>query len=159
MDDYKKVVEKSPKGLSPRQKMFWQVLLAGAVAVFLFLKPGFSAELFFPFFKRFHPDLWIWFIPFTTLVIVGASNAVNLTDGLDGLAGGTVIFTLTVINNGPNNAFGVVVSDPLPAGLTYVSDDGGGAYVSGTGLWTIGALANAASATLHITANEPNGAP
>jgi len=90
VDDYKKVVEKDPKGLSPRQKLFWQVLLAGAVAVFLFLKPGFSEELFFPFFKRFHPDLWIWFIPFVTLVIVGASNAVNLTDGLDGLAIGPV---------------------------------------------------------------------
>jgi phospho-N-acetylmuramoyl-pentapeptide-transferase len=90
VDDYKKVVEKSPKGLSARQKMFWQVLLAGSVAVFLFLKPGFSEELFFPFFKKFHPDLWIWFIPFATLVIVGASNAVNLTDGLDGLAIGPV---------------------------------------------------------------------
>jgi phospho-N-acetylmuramoyl-pentapeptide-transferase len=90
VDDYKKVVEKNTKGLSARQKMFWQVLLAGAVAVFLFLKPGFSSELFFPFFKKFHPDLWIWFIPFVTLVIVGASNAVNLTDGLDGLAIGPV---------------------------------------------------------------------
>jgi phospho-N-acetylmuramoyl-pentapeptide-transferase len=90
VDDYKKVVEKSPKGISARQKMIWQVLLAGSVAVFLFLKPGFSEELFFPFFKKFHPDLWFWFIPFATLVIVGASNAVNLTDGLDGLAIGPV---------------------------------------------------------------------
>ncbi len=90
VDDYKKVVEKNPKGLSPRQKMFWQVLLAGAAAVYLFLKPGFSQELYFPFFKNFHPDLWIFFIPFVTLVIVGASNAVNLTDGLDGLAIGPV---------------------------------------------------------------------
>lgn len=90
VDDYKKVVEKNPKGLSPRQKMFWQVLLAGSVSVFLFIKPGFSEQLFFPFFKNFHPDLWIWFIPFATLVIVGASNAVNLTDGLDGLAIGPV---------------------------------------------------------------------
>ena len=90
VDDYKKVVEKNTKGLSARQKMFWQILLAGSVAVFLFLKPGFSEELFFPLFKKFHPDLWIWFIPFATLVIVGASNAVNLTDGLDGLAIGPV---------------------------------------------------------------------
>ncbi|HEY5523483.1 MAG TPA: phospho-N-acetylmuramoyl-pentapeptide-transferase [Desulfuromonadaceae bacterium] len=90
VDDYKKVIEKSSKGLSARQKMFWQVLLAGAVAVFLFLKPGFSEQLFFPLFKNFHPDLWIWFIPFVILVIVGASNAVNLTDGLDGLAIGPV---------------------------------------------------------------------
>ncbi|KAA0892217.1 phospho-N-acetylmuramoyl-pentapeptide-transferase [Oryzomonas japonica] len=90
VDDYKKVTEKNTKGLSARQKMFWQVLLAVAVAVFLFLKPGFSEELYFPFFKRFHPDLWIYFIPFVALVIVGASNAVNLTDGLDGLAIGPV---------------------------------------------------------------------
>ena len=46
VDDYKKVVEKNTKGLSPRQKMFWQVLLATAVAIFLFLKPGFSEQLF-----------------------------------------------------------------------------------------------------------------
>jgi uncharacterized repeat protein (TIGR01451 family) len=67
-------------------------------------------------------------------------------------AGANVVFTLTVTNNGPNNATGVVVSDFLPTGLSYVSDDGGGAYVPGTGLWTVGALANGASATLHITA-------
>ncbi len=67
-------------------------------------------------------------------------------------AGANVVFTLTVTNNGPNNATGVAVSDPLPPGLTYVSDDGGGAYVPGTGIWTVGALANAAAATLHITA-------
>ena len=90
VDDYKKVVKKDTKGLSARQKMFWQILLASAVGVYLFLKPGFSEELFFPLFKNFHPDLWIWFIPFATLVIVGASNAVNLTDGLDGLAIGPV---------------------------------------------------------------------
>jgi phospho-N-acetylmuramoyl-pentapeptide-transferase len=89
-DDYKKVVEKNPKGLSPRQKMFWQVLLAGAVGVFLYNLPGFSTELFLPFFKRVHPDLGWLFVPFVTLVIVGASNAVNLTDGLDGLAIGPV---------------------------------------------------------------------
>jgi phospho-N-acetylmuramoyl-pentapeptide-transferase len=90
IDDYKKVVEKNPKGLSPRQKMFWQVLLGAAVAVFLYSRAGFSTELFFPFFKKIHPDLGILFIPFVTLVIVGASNAVNLTDGLDGLAIGPV---------------------------------------------------------------------
>lgn len=67
--------------------------------------------------------------------------------------GSNVTFTVTVSNNGPNNATGVVVSDPLPGGLTYVSDDGGGAYDASTGLWTVGALANAASATLHVVAS------
>jgi len=90
VDDYKKVVEKNTKGLSARQKMFWQILLAGAVATTLYMLPGFSEELFFPFFKKLHPDLGLLYIPFVTLVIVGASNAVNLTDGLDGLAIGPV---------------------------------------------------------------------
>ncbi|ACH37517.1 UDP-N-acetylmuramyl-(pentapeptide)--undecaprenyl-phosphate N-acetylmuramyl-(pentapeptide)-phosphotransferase [Citrifermentans bemidjiense Bem] len=90
VDDYKKVVEKNPKGLSPRQKMFWQMLLAAGVGIFLFYLPGFSTELYLPFFKRVHPELGILFIPFVMLVIVGASNAVNLTDGLDGLAIGPV---------------------------------------------------------------------
>jgi len=90
VDDYKKVVEKNPKGLTPRQKMFWQVLLAGAVAAVLYVLPGFTEELYFPFFKKLHPDLGLFYIPFVTLVIVGASNAVNLTDGLDGLAIGPV---------------------------------------------------------------------
>jgi len=90
VDDYKKVVEKNPKGLTPRQKMFWQILLAGAVATMLYLLPGFTEELYFPFFKNLHPDLGLLSIPFVTLVIVGASNAVNLTDGLDGLAIGPV---------------------------------------------------------------------
>src|SRR5512135_2288260 len=66
-DDYKKVVEKNPRGLSARQKMLWQLLLGVAVAVFLYLRPGFSTQLFFPFFKNLHPDLWIFFIPFVTL--------------------------------------------------------------------------------------------
>ena len=84
------MVEKNPKGLSARQKMFWQLLLSGAVGVFLYSLPGFSSELYFPLFKRLHPDLGLFYIPFVMLVIVGASNAVNLTDGLDGLAIGPV---------------------------------------------------------------------
>lgn len=90
MDDYLKVVKKNTKGLSARQKMFWQVLLAGCVAGFLYWLPGFNELLYVPFFKHFHPNLGILFIPFVVLVIVGASNAVNLTDGLDGLAIGPV---------------------------------------------------------------------
>lgn len=90
VDDYKKVVEKNPKGLSPRQKMFWQVILGGVVGVTLYTLPGFTTDVYFPFFKRIHPDLGMFYIPFAMLVIVGASNAVNLTDGLDGLAIGPV---------------------------------------------------------------------
>ncbi|MBK8741020.1 MAG: DUF11 domain-containing protein [Betaproteobacteria bacterium] len=67
--------------------------------------------------------------------------------------GQNVTFTIVVTNNGPNAATGVVVSDSLPAGLTYVSDDAAGAYDTGTGLWTIpGSIANGAAVTLNIVA-------
>ena len=68
----------------------------------------------------------------------------------DTTLGATVTFTAAVSNAGPNAATGVVVSVPIPAGLTYVSDDGAGAYDSSTGLWTVGAVAVSGSATLHI---------
>lgn len=71
--------------------------------------------------------------------------------------GSSVVFTLTVTNSGPNDTTGVVVTDALPAGLTYVSDDGGTvgpdpAYDPATGHWTVGGLNVGAHATLHITA-------
>jgi uncharacterized repeat protein (TIGR01451 family) len=66
--------------------------------------------------------------------------------------GQNVTFTLTATNNGPNAATGVVLNDLLPAGLTYVSDDGGGAYNPATGDWAVGALATSASTTLQIVA-------
>jgi uncharacterized repeat protein (TIGR01451 family) len=73
--------------------------------------------------------------------------------------GGSVTFTLTVTNNGPAAATGVTVNDfvPIvtpaqPGDFSYVSDDGAGAYVQATGVWTIGALPASSSATLHITA-------
>ena len=67
-------------------------------------------------------------------------------------AGENVVFTITVTNNGPSNATGVKATDALPSGYSYVSDNGAGAYISGTGVWSIGNLANGASATLNITA-------
>jgi phospho-N-acetylmuramoyl-pentapeptide-transferase len=70
--------------------MFWQLLLAAMASCFLYYLPGFSTSLNFPFFKWLHPDLGVFYIAFATIVIVGASNAVNLTDGLDGLAIGPV---------------------------------------------------------------------
>jgi uncharacterized repeat protein (TIGR01451 family) len=64
--------------------------------------------------------------------------------------GQNTTLTINVANNGPNDATGVEVSAPLPVGLTYVSDDGGGAYNPATGQWTVGALNNGANKTLHI---------
>ncbi|MGZ3654119.1 MAG: phospho-N-acetylmuramoyl-pentapeptide-transferase [Bdellovibrionota bacterium] len=93
VDDYRKVVKKNPKGLSARQKMFWQILVAG-IASYLFLHyTHVKSDLHVPFFKNFVIDLGWFYVPFAMCVIVGASNAVNLTDGLDGLAIGPVITT------------------------------------------------------------------
>jgi len=85
-------------------------------------------------------------------------------DNVTPLVGNNVVFTIAVNNAGPSDATGVVVKDVLPTGYTYVSDDGGGAYVNGTGLWTIGGLASGLTTTLNITAtvnatgNYTNGA-
>ena len=66
--------------------------------------------------------------------------------------GDSITFTLTATNNGPSDATGVVITDKLPAGLTFVSASPGGVYNPATGAWTIGALANGATSTLTITA-------
>jgi len=91
MDDYLKITRHSHKGLSGKQKLGLQLLIGGLVGLFLWADPGFKTTLTFPFFKNVNPDLGILYIPFTALVIAGASNAVNLTDGLDGLAIGPVM--------------------------------------------------------------------
>ncbi len=91
VDDYLKVVRKNSDGISARQKMFWQILIALIAALMLYYSPGFDTRLSLPFFKHAQPDIGIFYIPFAVLVMVGASNAVNLTDGLDGLAIGPMI--------------------------------------------------------------------
>ncbi|MGV6827759.1 MAG: DUF11 domain-containing protein, partial [Flavobacteriales bacterium] len=65
--------------------------------------------------------------------------------------GDTIVYTIEVTNNGPDDATGVSLTDSLPAGVTYVSDDSAGDYVPGTGVWTIGAIANGSSVQLNIT--------
>ena len=88
IDDYRKVVLANSVGLTARQKLAWQALVAGVVVVTLFATATEAAELelVVPFFKDAAIPLGWTFVPLGFLVIVGASNAVNLTDGLDGLA-------------------------------------------------------------------------
>ncbi|MBK8161952.1 MAG: phospho-N-acetylmuramoyl-pentapeptide-transferase [Gammaproteobacteria bacterium] len=88
VDDYKKLILKNSKGLSARQKFLWQSLIGIAAAAYLFNSAVSPIETRFivPFFKDVSLDLGWWFIPLSYFVIVGTSNAVNLTDGLDGLA-------------------------------------------------------------------------
>jgi phospho-N-acetylmuramoyl-pentapeptide-transferase len=88
-DDYLKVVRQSHHGLRPRYKMGAQIVAATLVGLALLLLADqnlYSTRLIFPFFKRLIPDLGWGYVPFAVLVLVAASNTVNLTDGLDGLA-------------------------------------------------------------------------
>jgi phospho-N-acetylmuramoyl-pentapeptide-transferase len=91
MDDYLMQIKKQSKGLTVRGKLMLQAGLALLAGVLVYLTPNFSTEVTVPFFKTVTPDLDWGYIIFAMLVIVGASNAVNLTDGLDGLAIGPVI--------------------------------------------------------------------
>ena len=95
-DDYRKIRKQNSKGLSARGKLFWQVAAAAVVGVVLYQHPDFDGHLSFPFFKNIQPDLGIYYVAFAVLVVVGASNAVNLTDGLDGLASGPTVVTSSV---------------------------------------------------------------
>jgi phospho-N-acetylmuramoyl-pentapeptide-transferase len=117
-DDYLKVVGKRNRGLAGQTKLFLQIivsLIAGLALLVMTVDGIYSTQLIVPFFKRFHPELlfhsllgrpYLWpvaflpFLAFVVLVMVGSSNAVNLTDGLDGLAIGCVIIAagaLTVL--------------------------------------------------------------
>jgi phospho-N-acetylmuramoyl-pentapeptide-transferase len=96
-DDYLKFVKKSSKGLHARFKLYTQILISAVVVSYLFFSPNRTAEttlLYVPFINEPVADLSYFYIPFATLLIVGTSNAVNLTDGLDGLATGLVIFVV-----------------------------------------------------------------
>lgn len=92
-DDYLKLTRRSSRGLLPRYKFGWQIALGLAVGIYLYLYPAdaYTTTLPIPFFKRWLPNLGPAYILLAMLVIVGCSNAVNLTDGLDGLATGPII--------------------------------------------------------------------
>ena len=91
VDDYKKVREGSSAGVSARMKLVWQTTLALLVGVAIYTDPNFDSEIAVPFFKDFTPNLGLFYVPLAAFIIVAASNGVNLTDGLDGLAIGPVM--------------------------------------------------------------------
>lgn len=91
LDDWRKITQQNTKGVPGKVKLFWQGLIAGGAAVILVVN-GFSTDLAFPFFKDLVLPLGpALFVPFVVLVVIGTSNGVNLTDGLDGLAIGPVM--------------------------------------------------------------------
>ncbi len=90
-DDYMKVSKKNAKGLSGKLRLFLEFLLAGIICTVIYKTTETGSVLDFPFFKGAVLHLGAWYIPVGMLVIVGTANAVNLTDGLDGLAIGPVM--------------------------------------------------------------------
>jgi phospho-N-acetylmuramoyl-pentapeptide-transferase len=99
-DDYLKIARQNHKGLRAYQKFGLQIGLALMIGLFLYMNPKdpYTDVLSIPFFKRWFFDLGWMYIPFSMVVIVGSSNAVNLTDGIDGLAVGLV--AVAVLANG-----------------------------------------------------------
>lgn len=95
IDDLKKLRSKSSDGVSPSFKLCGQILLGAALGTYLYLSPDFDKNLTIPFFKTISINLGIFYILFVIVLIVGTSNAVNLTDGLDGLAIGLVLIVTT----------------------------------------------------------------
>jgi phospho-N-acetylmuramoyl-pentapeptide-transferase len=146
VDDYRKVVYRNPKGLPARYKYFWQSVIGMAAALFLAFSATLPTEtqLIVPFFKHVaYPLGVIGFIILTYFVIVGTSNAVNLTDGLDGLA---IMPTVMV-----GSALGIFA---YVAGNTVFAKYLGFPYIPGAGELTVlcAALAGAGLAFLWFNA-------
>ncbi|MGC8763371.1 MAG: phospho-N-acetylmuramoyl-pentapeptide-transferase [Acidobacteriota bacterium] len=124
-DDYLKMRRRRNLGLTAKQKLALQILcaLASATALYLLARSGgWETTLTLPFFKNFRPDLGPFFIPFAVLVIVGSSNAVNLTDGLDGLAIGCTLIAASTYAILAYAAGNTIIAGYL--GIPYVKDTG-----------------------------------
>ena len=146
IDDYRKVVARNPKGLPARSKFFWQSVIGIAAAVYIAYYSNLPAQTEFivPFFKQVaYPLGAIGFIVMTYFVIVGTSNAVNLTDGLDGLA---ILPTVMIAS-----ALGIFA---YVAGNAVFSKYLGFPFIPGTGELTVfcGAIAGAGLAFLWFNA-------
>ena len=145
LDDYKKVKEKNSKGLSSWTKISYQILFASiiSIALYFYIFESFELTYIVPFFKEVSLSLGLLFIPISVFIIVGSSNAVNLTDGLDGLA----ILPVILITA----ALGLIA---WAAGNTIVSDYLYIPYIDGTGelLVICGALIGAGIGFLWFNA-------
>ncbi len=124
VDDYRKLVLQDPKGLSVRQKLFWQSASAiiAAVALYMMAADDVSTSLLIPYFKDLALPLGMFQVVVTVIYIVGFSNAVNLTDGLDGLA-----IMPTVLVGGALGVFAYVTGNVNFSEYLDIP------YVSGTG--------------------------
>ena len=98
-EDYQKFTGKNSRGVSGKKRLVAEISIAIFVSIILYLKPGFNSQVTIPFFKTVLPNIGWGYVLLSTFIIVGAANAVNLTDGLDGLAIGpaTICFATYVL--------------------------------------------------------------
>jgi phospho-N-acetylmuramoyl-pentapeptide-transferase len=122
IDDYLMQVKKRSKGLSARGKLALQTLVAVMAGVLVTTRPDFNTQVTIPFFKNILPHLGWGYVVFATFVIVGTSNAVNLTDGLDGLAIGPVVIAAVTYMIFAYVAGNIKIADYLQ--ITYVAGSG-----------------------------------
>jgi phospho-N-acetylmuramoyl-pentapeptide-transferase len=126
IDDYQKLAGGSSKGVPARLRLAAEIALALFISIFMFMKPGFNSSISLPFFKTVLPDLGWGYVALSTFIIVGSANAVNLTDGLDGLAiGPATICFLTYL------LFAYFAGNIRIAGYLQIP------YVPGTGELTV----------------------
>ncbi len=97
-DDLTKLRQHKNKGISPRAKMAGLIAIGAIAMILLVQDPAYSSKFYIPFFKGWVFDIGLWYVPFGIFVMVAASNAVNLTDGLDGLAIGPSIVACLVFS-------------------------------------------------------------
>ena len=99
IDDYRKLASRNSKGISGKTRLAAEIVIALFVSLIIYFKPGFNSQVAIPFFKTVLPNLGWGYIILATFIIVGTANAVNLTDGLDGLAIGpaTICFATYVL--------------------------------------------------------------
>lgn len=122
LDDWKKIKGKNAQGITARQKIILQTAVGAAIAICLYSLPSWNTHLSVPFFKNILPDLGIFYLTFVVVVIVGCSDAVNLTDGLDGLAIGLVLLVSATYMLFAYISGNVRIADYLQ--ITYVAGSG-----------------------------------
>ena len=130
VDDYRKLVKKDPEGLSAKHKLIGQTIIGLVAVALIATHPEFNDRLSVPFFKQVGPMLGYWYLPFMLMVILGTSNAVNLTDGLDGLAIGPVMISAATLGLLAYVAGHAKIADYLQ--IQYVADAGNLAIFCGT---------------------------
>ncbi len=150
LDDYAKITKHSTDGVGGWFKILLQLIAAGACSVYLYVQDAQAANVLVPFYGMV--DFGVWFIPFALLVIVGSSNAVNLTDGLDGLASGCMmiacVFFLFLTQDGQCSLVLLSVISAC-AGFLWFNCHPAKVFMGDTGSLALGALLGTIAVCSH----------